>query len=710
MSATMSTQKHTNRLIDESSPYLLQHAHNPVDWYPWGTEAFERAVREDKPIFLSIGYSTCHWCHVMERESFEDERIARIMNEHFVCIKVDREQRPDVDEIYMNAVVLTTGSGGWPLSIFLTPEGKPFFGGTYFPPKDAFGRPGFERVLLSIAEAWKDRRQELIASAGKLTEFLVGAGGPAEKRGLTPDVLTKAFEQLQSMFDPANGGFGTAPKFPQPTNLSMLLSYWRRTGDAHALQMAEKTLDAMAAGGICDQLRGGFHRYSTDAKWLTPHFEKMLYDQALLSKTYIQAYKVTRNRRHAEIAAEVFDYVLRDMADPAGGFYSAEDADSEGEEGTFYLWEPEQITSIMDSDGAGLFIAYYGLTDRGNFGKSKSVLHVAASPEELASRFGRGCDEVVRILTRAKARAFSARAKREKPHRDDKIISGWNGLMISSLAYGGAALRQEKYTKAAQCCAEFILRILYKDGRLRRFYRGGQIVGQAFLDDYAFVTLGLLDLYEATFDARWLREADRLTKEMIELFADNEQGGFFFAGRDAQKLIACTRSSSDGAIPSGNSAAAVALIRLGCLTMNREFTEQGSRVLETFSRQLEESPVYSSFMLEALDLWLGPSKEIVIAGGAEAEDTRQMIELVRGKFLPEAVVLFHDSGRAGSAIEAIVPFVKNQVAIGGRATAYLCENYTCRKPVQTVRELEALLAETSGGIQAESSPCREGSG
>jgi len=710
MLATMSTHKHTNRLINESSPYLLQHVHNPVDWYPWGTEAFERAKREGKPVFLSIGYSTCHWCHVMERESFEDERIAGIMNEHFVCIKVDREQRPDVDQIYMDAVVLTTGSGGWPLSVFLTPEGKPFFGGTYFPPKDAFGRPGFERVLLSVAEAWRDRRQELVGSAGRLSELLERAGRATGKAGLSPEILKKAFDQFRGMFDPVNGGFGAAPKFPQPANLSMLLGYWHRTTDAQALHMVEKTLDAMAAGGIYDHLGGGFHRYSTDARWLVPHFEKMLYDQALLSKAYLQAYQITRNPRYAEIAAEIFDYVLRDMTDPGGGFYSAEDADSEGEEGTFCLWKPEQIVSILDQDEARLFSAHYGLTERGNFEEGKTILSIVTPVEELVRQSGKDRDEVVRILAHARAKAFGARAKREKPHRDDKVIAGWNGLMLSSLAYGGVVLKEEKYTTAAQRSAEFILRSLYKDGRLRRYYRDGHVVGKAFLDDYAFMVLGLMDLYEATFDARWLREAGKLSEEMIDLFADTERGGFFLAGRDGERLIARTRPGSDGAVPSGNSAAALALLKLGRLTMNQEFTAQGVKVLETFSRQLEESPAYSSLMLEALSLWLGPGREIVIAGSAEAGDTKQMIELVQGKFLPDAVVLFHDSGEDGSTIEAIIPFVKNQVAIGGKATAYVCENYACKKPVHTISELEGLLTRISSRPRTEGPTNDEESG
>jgi uncharacterized protein YyaL (SSP411 family) len=694
MSAATPRWKHTNRLINESSPYLLQHAHNPVDWYPWGTEAFERAKKENKPVFLSIGYSTCHWCHVMENESFENERIARVMNNNFVCIKVDREQRPDVDQIYMDAVVLTTGSGGWPLSVFLTPDGEPFFGGTYFPPKDAFGRPGFERVLLSVAEAWRDRRRELVSSAGKLSELLQRAGTPKKKAGLSPDVLKKAFEQLQSIFDPINGGFGAAPKFPQAVNLSMLLGYWHRTGEAHALHMVEKTLDAMAFGGINDHLGGGFHRYSTDAQWLVPHFEKMLYDQALLSKAYLQAFQAAGNRRYAKTATQILDYVLRDMTDSEGGFYSAEDADSEGEEGTFYLWEPEQIASILDRDEAKVFNAHFGLTERGNFEKGKTILSIVTPTKELAKEFGINHTKVADILTRARTKAFTARAKRQRPHRDDKVITGWNGLMISSLAYGGMILKNDRYTEAARRSADLILRRLHKDDRLKRYYRDGHVAGEAFLDDYAFMVIGLMDLYEATFDARWLREAAKLSEEMIEFFADTEQGGFFLAGKNGEKLIARTKPASDGAIPSGNSAAAFALLKLGRLTMNQDFIDHGVSVLETFSQQLEQSPAYSSLMLEALSLWLGPAREIVIAGGAEAEDTKQVLDVVRSRFMPETVVIFHASGQAGSAIEAVVPFVKNQVATEGKATAYVCENYACKKPVHDVQQLERLLDET----------------
>jgi len=695
MPTATATQKHTNRLINESSPYLLQHAHNPVDWYPWGVEAFERAKKEDKPVFLSIGYSTCHWCHVMEYESFENERIARIMNERFVSIKVDREQRPDVDQIYMNAVQLMTGSGGWPLSVFLTPEGKPFYGGTYFPPNDMYGRPGFERVLLAIADAWKNKREDLVNSAGRLSESLASPAAPAKKIELSPTMLRGAFDRFQNIFDTVNGGFGAAPKFPQPTNLSMLLCYWQRTGDDQALQMVGKTLDAMAKGGIYDHIGGGFHRYATDACWLVPHFEKMLYDQALLSKVYLQAYQVTKKKEYATIAQEIFDYVLRDMTDAQGGFYSAEDADSEGKEGTFYLWDLEQIASILDEDEGKLFNAYYGITEKGNFEEGKSILSTATSIEQLEKSFHRDRDTLKGILIAARSKVFEQRVKRIRPHRDDKIITAWNGLMLSSLAYGGAVLHEEKYIKAAERAAGFILRVLHKNGRLMRYYREGRVVELGFVDDYAFTIAGLLDLYEATFDAKWLVKAKRLSEEMIELFTDNGNGGFFLTGKDSERLIVRTKSGSDGAVPSGNSIAALALLKLGRLTMNQGFTAQGTKLLESFSEQLQRSPAYSSAMLTALNFWLGPTQEIVIAGNAEATDTKQMLKLLRSKFLPNAVVLLHEQDSGGSDIYKIAPFIKNQAVIDGRATAYVCENYICKRPVNRIGDLNKMLSEIS---------------
>jgi uncharacterized protein YyaL (SSP411 family) len=692
---TTAVHKYTNRLINETSPYLLQHAHNPVDWYPWVGEAFDRATKEDKPIFLSIGYSTCHWCHVMEYESFENERIAKIMNEHFVSIKIDREQRPDVDEIYMRAVQIMTGSGGWPLSVFLTPDGQPFYGGTYFPPTDRYGRIGFERLLLTIADAWKNKRQELVNSAANLGKFLVGPTNPAEKEKLSPKMLKTAFEYFQKMYDDTNGGFGTAPKFPQPTNLSMLLCHWHRTGDEQALQMVEKTLDAMAEGGIYDHIGGGFHRYATDTRWLIPHFEKMLYDQALLSKVYLQAYQITKKKEYARITREIFDYVLRDMTDADGGFYSAEDADSEGKEGTFYLWDPEQIASILDKDQARLFNAYYGVSRKGNFEEGKTILNITTSTEQLGKKFLKDQATIVNVLTTARTKVFNVRSTRVRPHKDDKVITAWNGLMISSLAYGGTVLEEERYVEAAKQAAKFVLGTLHKDGRLMRYYRDTQVVEKAFLDDYAFMIMALLELYEATFDAKWLIEAKELSEEMIELFTDNEQGGFFLSGKDGEKLITRTKPGADGAVPSGNSIAALALLKLGRLTMNQYFSEQGAKVLESFSQQLEQSPGYSSAMLTALNFWVGPTQEIVIAGNADAADTKQMLKLVRSKFLPNAVVLLHEQDNAGSGIYKIVPFIKNQVVIKGKATAYVCENYVCKRPVNKINDLDKMLSDIS---------------
>ncbi len=695
MPTTAAVHKYTNRLINETSPYLLQHAHNPVDWYPWSKEAFERAQKENKPIFLSIGYSTCHWCHVMERESFENEQIAGIMNEHFVSIKVDRELRPDVDEIYMTAVQMMTGSGGWPLSVFLTPDGKPFYGGTYFPPKDLYGRPGFERVLLSVADAWKNRRQELADSSHKISEVLANLSGPTEKETLSPEMLKGGFDYFRAAFDDTNGGFGTAPKFPQPINLSMLLTYWHRTDNTQALQMVEKTLDAMAKGGIYDHIGGGFHRYATDARWLVPHFEKMLYDQALLSKVYLQAYQITKNQKYATIAREVFEYVLRDMTDTQGGFYSAEDADSEGKEGAFYVWDPKQIKSILDKDEAEIFIDYYGVTEEGNFEEGKTILHISTSTIHLEKKFQKDHTALMDILSKARSKIFNERAKRIRPHRDDKIITAWNGLMISSMAYGGAVLQEEKYIRAAERAAIFILTNLHKPGRLMRYYRDGRAVELAFLNDYSFTIMGLLDLYRASFETKWLIEAKKLTEEMIKLFADNEQGGFFLTGRDSEKLIARIKPNSDGVIPSGNSTAAFALLKLGRLTMNQYYTEQGVRVLESFSQQLKQSPAFSTEMLTALNFWLGPTQEIVIAGSAEATDTKQMLKLVHSKFLPNSVILFNKQDNVDSDIYRTIPFIKNQAAIDGKATSYVCENYVCSQPVNNIDDLDKILSDIS---------------
>ncbi len=692
MSSIVTEHKHTNRLINETSPYLLQHADNPVDWYPWCAEAFEAAKKLDKPIFLSIGYSTCHWCHVMAHESFSSERIARIMNKYFISIKVDREQRPDVDAVYMNAVQMMTGSGGWPLSVFLTPDGKPFYGGTYYPPEDRFGRPGFEKILLAIADAWENRRDELVESAGKMTGLLAAEKTSAAHQSLSPEMIEKAAAYFARTFDSRNGGFGMAPKFPQPSNLTMLMTHWRRTGDAGALEMVTATLDAMAKGGIHDHLGGGFHRYSVDAVWLVPHFEKMLYDQALLSRAYLQAYQITGNDDYARVARDIFDYVLRDMTDPAGGFYSAEDADSEGVEGTFYLWTPKRIDDLLDKDQAKIFSDYYGLTKKGNFEEGKTILSVKMSVDELAKKHDISPAKARQILQAARHTLFKARAKRPRPHRDEKIIAGWNGLMISAMAMGGRILAEDKYTTAAHRSAEFVLTKLRTNTRLNRFYGKGKPVGLAFADDYAFMMMGLLDLYETDFKPRRLVEAKALADGMIELFADKDMGGFFMTGADNEKLIVRTKPSYDGAVPNANSLAARALLRLGQLTMQPDYTRHGKKVLDAFSSQLADSGASLAEMLLAVDYYIGPRQEIVIAGRRNAEDTERMLRFIAGRFIPTAVTMLHADGPAGREIEAIVPFIENQTPINGAATAYVCENYICNQPVNDIDKLKKIMA------------------
>ncbi len=691
----MITHKYTNKLAKETSPYLLQHAHNPVDWYPWSKEAFDIAKKLDKPVFISIGYSTCHWCHVMERESFDNENIAKIMNEHFVCVKVDREQRPDVDDVYMTAIQMMTGSGGWPLSVFLAADGKPFYGGTYYPPKDMYGRVGFERLLLTIADAWKNKRAQLLESAGKISETLKSLNEQPGKDKLTTDVLQNAYLSLKRIFDDTHGGFGGAPKFPQPSYLSFLLRYWHRTKDNDVLEMVKVTLDMMAKGGIYDHLGGGFHRYATDSRWLVPHFEKMLYDQALISSVYVQAYQVTGKEEYAGIAREIFDYVLRDMKDPEGGFYSAEDADSQGKEGLFYVWDPEETKKLLGIKNAEIFNAYYNVTEGGNFEEAKSILNITQTTEVLAKQFKKDREYIESFLAQARSELLAHRSKRIRPHRDDKVIAGWNGLMISALAYGGAVLNEKKYISAAEKAAAFVLTALRHNGRLMRYYRNGKVIQSGFLDDYAFMIMALLDLYEATFDARRLVETKELAEQMMELFGDRDSGGFYLTGSDTEPLIVRTKPGYDGAVPSGNSIAALVLLKLGLLTSEKHFNEAAEDVLNAFSSQLRESPASLSEMLSALDFSIGPTREIVIAAESHRVDTNKMLRFIQSRYLPNTVVLFHQTGKAGEDVEKIVPFVKWQTAIDNKPTAYVCQNYVCKQPVTQIDMLEQLLADVN---------------
>ena len=695
------SQAHVNRLSEQTSPYLLQHAHNPVDWFPWGAEAFARARGEDKPVFLSIGYSTCHWCHVMERESFEDEATAALLNEHFVSIKVDREERPDIDETYMKLVQLMTGSGGWPLSVFMTADGQPFYGGTYFPPESRYGRPGFKEVLQAIAESWRHRREELLYSSGRIIDALKEVEPPGVPAGLSEDVLRQAVTDLAGRFDGVNGGFGDAPKFPQPSVLSLLLRWWYRSADTQTLEMVTKTLDAMMSGGIHDHLGGGFHRYSTDVQWRVPHFEKMLYDQALLAIVYTQAYQVTARGDYASVARRTLDYALRDMTDPGGGFCAAEDADSEGEEGAFYLWQLAQIEAVFRPQAARLFARRFGVTREGNFENGRNILHLARTVPQLSEEFGMEPQEIEHELAAAVEQLRAFRDTRAHPAKDDKIIMAWNGLMISALSVAGAALEEPRYVEAAQKAAQFVLQELVIDGRVMRYYRDGRAVGKGFLDDYACLVAGLLDLYEATFNPQWLRDAVMLADRMTALFLDQEGHGFFLTGSDSETLVVRERPYYDGALPSGNAVAALGLLKLGRITSKEQFSRAGQQTLEAFSEPMSESAVALTALLGALDYSLSPGQEIVIASAVPSPsmglDAEPMVAEVHRHFLPHALRLFHPpaSEKAAAEIEQIAAFTASLVPVDGSTAVYICENRTCHTPVTDVQELRAVLAAIS---------------
>ena len=687
-----------NRLINEKSPYLLQHAYNPVDWYPWGKEAFEAANRMNTPIFLSIGYSTCHWCHVMERESFENKEIANLLNSKFVCVKVDREERPDIDNVYMDAVVAMTGSGGWPLSLFLTPDGKPFYGSTYFPPEDVYGRPGFRRVLIEVSTLWNQRKQDALQQSEHLTKLIQQKLGTPEPGTLTEDTLQDAYLNLATTFDDEHGGFGTAPKFPTPHNLSFLLRYADRTGEQRASDIVILTLNAMAWGGIHDHLGNGFHRYSTDREWLVPHFEKMLYDQALLARAYLEAYQVTKGNRHAETARGIFDYVLRDLRDKSGGFYSAEDADSEGFEGKFYLWTAQEIKDILGDKTGSIVARYYDVREGGNFiphgghfEPGKNILRIRMSLEKFASREGLNPTELAGIIEDGRMKLFESRERRTRPHRDDKVLTDWNGLMISALSLGAQVLDDSRYGQAARESADFIIRKMQHDGRLMRRYRDGETAIPGYLTDYAFFGQGLLDLYAATFEERWLEEAQRMVLDMVELFWDNEAGGFFFSGKGNEQLVTQTKDVYDGAIPSGNSVAALLLSKLGHTTGSNQLQEYAQRCFTSFAATVNQQPHAHTQFLMAYDFDLGPRSEIVIAGDRNSQSTNDLVNVARAKFLPRSLILHHPPDDSGKAIEKLVPFLVDQKPLDGKSTAYVCQNYTCNLPTTSPIELEKLL-------------------
>ena len=700
---------HANHLIREKSPYLLQHAHNPVDWYSWGEEAFAKARREMKPIFLSIGYSTCHWCHVMARESFENEEIASILNQYFVPIKVDREERPDVDKVYMTYIQATTGGGGWPMSVWLTPDLKPFMGGTYYPPDDRLGRPGFKSILLRIAEAWKQDRARLVASSDDVLRELrqVTEASTMAMPGLERSLLDRTYETFKASYDPRYGGFGDSPKFPRPSALNFLLRYYAHTGIRDALDMVLFTLHKMADGGIHDRLGGGFHRYSVDARWHVPHFEKMLYDQGQLAATYLDAYQITHEAFFAEIARDILDYVRRDMTGKQAQFYSAEDADSpvpgnpqEHAEGVFYVWKQSEMVGILGSTKADIFDFHYGVKTDGNvLGdpqgplSGKNVLIVSHTVEETAKCFTMTTNEVRNALAEARRRLFEARSKRPRPHVDDKTIAAWNGLMISAYARAYQVLREEKDLASAKAAADFIRRRLYdeKSGILLRRYRKGEAAIEGYLDDYAFLIQGLLDLYEACFDMDSLTWALALQKKQDALFWDDRAGGYFnTAGKDKTILLRM-KEDYDGAEPSPNSVALLNLFRLAQMTDTAGYSQKADKTLAAFSQVLTQTPQAMPQMMAAFDFYLDKPKQIVIAGRAAAPDTRAMLREIHSRFMPGKILLLADGTDGQKTLATQMAFLKSLTMIEGKATAYVCENHICQLPTSDVATLARIL-------------------
>ena len=677
----------SNRLAAERSPYLLQHKDNPVDWYPWGPEAFARAKAEDKPVFLSIGYSTCHWCHVMEHESFEKEEVARVLNRDFVSIKVDREERPDVDDIYMAAVQTMTGSGGWPLSLFLFPDGKPFYGGTYFPPDGRYGRPGFLTLLSGITRAWKTRRTELAGSARDLLEHLEAGHGIAAGGEVGPAVLESAARRLSASFDEQHGGFDGAPKFPPATRLELLIRYWLRNGEPRARTIVETTLTRMAEGGMYDQVGGGFHRYSVDAQWLVPHFEKMLYDNALLARVYLLASRAFDAPEYARIAAETLDYLLREMTTEGGGFYAAQDADSEGQEGTFYVWDPESLEAAVGPEDAPLVAARFGVTPEGNFEHGKTVLSVVRSHAELAAEFGLSEVRVAEVLAGARERMYAARSQRIWPGTDEKLLTDWTALAISAFSLGARLLAQPRYEAAARKAADRILENCRRGGELLHREKDGVAEIPGFSSDYAFFIEALLDLYEATFEPRYFRAARELQEAMDERFAD-EAGGYYLATAAHDGLILRPKESVDGATPSSNSIAAMNLLRLASFTGEVKYREAAEGILTSFSGYLTRAGLALPRMLCAVDYRFDAVREVVLSGERGRDDFESLRSAVFSSRRLNRVLAHADSS---GTLADVLPLVAGREAQEGRALAYVCRNFACGLPTPDPAQLLASL-------------------
>jgi uncharacterized protein YyaL (SSP411 family) len=699
-----------NHLATESSPYLLQHRNNPVDWYPWGPEAIQRAKKDNKPIFLSIGYAACHWCHVMEHESFENEPIAHYLNEHFISIKVDREERPDLDQIYMNAVQLLTGRGGWPMSVFLTPDLKPFYGGTYWPPAPRMGMPGFEQILVAVNDAWRNRKPGVLKQADELTGYLqnVEQGDEAEpaaaiaprlSEGISSDdatqLLDNAARALQRAFDSRNGGFGSAPKFPHSMDLQLLLRLYKRQPKQGLLEMVRLTLDKMAAGGIYDHLAGGFARYSVDERWLVPHFEKMLYDNALLTSAYLDAYLVTREERFARIARETCNYILTYMTDASGGFHSTEDADSEGEEGKFYVWTPAEIKQILGDEAGERFCYVYDVSEAGNFEHGKSILNLPKTIEQCAAVKGWDFEKLQKELQASRVKLLAARDQRIRPGKDDKILVSWNALMIDALARAARIVEQPEYLIAAEKAADFILSQMAREGgRLLHTWRNGQARLDAYLDDYSYFLNALVTLYEATFNERWIDQAARLADLMIKHFADRDRGGFFFTADDHEQLIARNKDLHDASVPSGNALAATALLRLGKLCGKMEYLDAAARTLAAARPTMERMPTAVGQMLIALDFYLGPSSELVLIGGKDEQASQASIAALQKSFLPRAVIAYRNPSAPAETTRSqrMEPLFTGREKAAAAPTLYICQNFTCQSPINGVEQIKSAIA------------------
>ncbi len=697
-----------NRLAREKSPYLLQHADNPVDWYPWGDEAFEKARREDRPIFLSIGYSTCHWCHVMEEESFEDEEVAELLNETVVPVKVDREERPDVDSFFMSVCQAMTGRGGWPLNVLLTPDGKPFFAGTYLPRESRRGRMGLMQLVDRVRELWENERERVLTSGEQILEALEQQQERSSGGGLSADLLDRAYSQLSDRFDESMGGFGQAPKFPSPHNLLLLLRHHDRTGEERALEMVTTTLRRIRMGGIRDHLGGGYHRYSTDARWLVPHFEKMLYDQATLALAFTEAFQVTGAEEFAGAVDEIHRYVSRDLTSPEGGFYSAEDADSEGGEGAFYVWRTEELRQLLDEEQYDLVRRVYGVREAGNYTEEATgertganILHlqrpVSEALTEIADELDATAGELESRLAEARETLFEAREERPRPGLDDKVLTDWNGLMIGALARAGSALDRPRMTESAREAADFVLETLREegDGRLLHRYRDGEAAVPAQAADYAFLVFGLLELYEATLELRWLETAVRVEEEARTRCWDGESGGYFVTGDDASELPVRQKEAHDGALPSANSVALWNLRRLARMTGDRTYDERGSEVEKAFSSQVLQSPSAHTQMLVGLDYRVGSGHEVVLAGSDGAAGMPEMLEIVRRPFRPRTVWLRRPgNGEEAERLASLAPFTRDQEPVAeDRATAYVCRDFACEAPTADPEEMRQLLQE-----------------